>query len=105
MLRPSVTEAFGNVVLEAMASGLAVVSADAPSAASLIEPGITGILCDPANADSYPTQSPGSLPTPSGRRAIGAAAREASAKFSWEEASLSVERAYETVLSRVAARP
>jgi glycosyltransferase involved in cell wall biosynthesis len=105
MLSPSVTEAFGNVVLEGMASGLAVASADAPSAANLIEPGITGMLCDPANADSYLAAIGSLIADPERRRAIGAAAREASAKFSWEEASLSVERAYETVFRRAAARP
>lgn len=39
MLTPSITETFGNVLLEAMASGRAVVSADAPSARSLLEDG------------------------------------------------------------------
>ena len=105
MLSASVTEAFGNVVLEGMASALAVVSADAPSARSLIEPGVTGILCDPASADSYVDAIAGLIAEPERRRAISAAAREASARFSWEEASLSVERAYESVLSRAAARP
>ena len=43
LLSPSTTEAFGNVVLEAMAAGLAVVSADAPSARALITDGETGL--------------------------------------------------------------
>jgi glycosyltransferase involved in cell wall biosynthesis len=105
MLSPSVTEAFGNVVLEGMASGLALVSADAPSASSLIEPGVTGILCDPASAATYVDAIAGLIADPERRRTIGAAAREASARFSWEEASLSVKRAYESVLNRAAARP
>jgi glycosyltransferase involved in cell wall biosynthesis len=105
MLSPSVTEAFGNVVLEGMASGLAVVTADVPSASSLIEAGSTGLLCNPDGADDYVAAIGSLIADPERRRAIGAAAREASAKFSWEEASLSVERAYETVLRRAAARP
>ncbi len=44
LLNPSATEAFGNVNLEAMAAGLAVVSADAPSSRDLIEHGRTGLL-------------------------------------------------------------
>lgn len=39
MVNPSLTETFGNVTLEAMASGLAVVAADAASSTNLIEPG------------------------------------------------------------------
>jgi len=44
LLNPSKTEAFGNVILEAMASRLAVVSADEPSAQALITNGIDGLL-------------------------------------------------------------
>jgi glycosyltransferase involved in cell wall biosynthesis len=45
LLNPSTTEAFGNVNLEAMAAGLLVVSADAPSAAALIKHHRNGFLC------------------------------------------------------------
>lgn len=41
---PSVTEAFGNVTLEAMASGLPVVAAGATGANSLVKDGVTGAL-------------------------------------------------------------
>lgn len=99
MLNPSTTEAFGNVVLEGIASGLAVVSADAPSARALIEDGRTGLLCDPVRADSYVEAIAGLIADPERRRAMSQAARAASLDFSWEEASLSVERAYEQLLS------
>lgn len=47
-LFPSLTETFGNVVAEAMASGLAVVTFDYAAGAQLIEPGLSGMLvaCD-----------------------------------------------------------
>ena len=100
MLSASTSEAFGNVVLEGMASGLAVVSANAPSAAAIVDHGRTGLLCDPSSADAYVAAIATLIEDPQRRRAIGQAAREASARFSWEEASLSVERAYQEVLSR-----
>lgn len=44
LLNPSVTEAFGNVNLEAMACGLAVVSADVATSRALISNGENGLL-------------------------------------------------------------
>ncbi|MDP5102848.1 MAG: glycosyltransferase family 1 protein [Erythrobacter sp.] len=41
---PSVTEAFGNVTLEAMACGLPVVAAGATGSASIVKQGVTGVL-------------------------------------------------------------
>ncbi len=44
---PSVTETFGQVVLEAMASGLAVLGFDSPGVRDLVEHEKTGLLADP----------------------------------------------------------
>jgi glycosyltransferase involved in cell wall biosynthesis len=48
-LFPSLTETFGNVVPEAMASGLAVVSYDIAAAKELIESGFSGVLVPPGD--------------------------------------------------------
>ncbi|MGH6659763.1 MAG: glycosyltransferase family 4 protein [Sphingomicrobium sp.] len=52
-LNPSVTEAFGNVTLEAMACGLPVVAAAATGATNLVLDGTTGILCDPGDTEAF----------------------------------------------------
>ena len=49
-LFPSETETFGNVVLEAMASGLAAVCADATGSRDLQVPGVTGYLVAPGDS-------------------------------------------------------
>ncbi len=49
---PSVTETFGNVTLEAMASGLPVVAAGATGSASLVAEGVTGRLVVPTAKDA-----------------------------------------------------
>lgn len=52
-LFPSDTESFGNVVLEAMASGLPVVSANSGGPVGILRDGKSGYLCDAHNAKAY----------------------------------------------------
>lgn len=46
---PSITETFGNVTLEAMASGTPALCANAAGSASLVEHEVTGLLAEPAS--------------------------------------------------------
>jgi phosphatidylinositol alpha 1,6-mannosyltransferase len=50
---PSITEAFGNVTLEAMACGLPVVAATATGATTLVRDGETGTLVEPGDAEAF----------------------------------------------------
>ena len=69
---PSRTESFGNVLLEAMASGLPVASVPAPGPVDLIEEGLTGALGDDlAEACARAV------------RCSGEAARQAALGYSW----------------------
>jgi glycosyltransferase involved in cell wall biosynthesis len=100
MLTPSTTETFGNVVLEAMATGLPVVSADAPSARALIDHGHNGWLCPPRDVAAYAACITSMVEAPDLRRAIGDAAARTSLGYSWHAVSESVERTYRAVLGR-----
>ena len=105
MLNPSVTESFGTVILEAMASGLPVVSADAPNARAQIEHGRTGILCRAGAIGDYVAAAAELLEAPHKRTRIGAAARAASEAYSWDAASRSAEAAcLETVAQHARGR-
>ncbi|KKA07622.1 glycoside hydrolase [Pseudomonas ogarae] len=50
---PSLTETFGNVVLEALASGLGVVAYDQAAAAQHIRHGYNGVLAMPGDEDAF----------------------------------------------------
>jgi len=52
-LFPSLSETFGNVTLEAMASGLAVVAFDAAAAGELIRDGRNGLLARAVDTDAF----------------------------------------------------
>jgi glycosyltransferase involved in cell wall biosynthesis len=107
LLNPSATEAFGNVNLEAMASGLAVVSADGYNCRGMIRDGVSGLLHAPDDADGYVASLLRLHDDKALRTAIGAAAREASAAYSWSAALSSVADIYREAvgLERSGARP
>lgn len=50
---PSPTETFGNVALEALASGTPVIGANAGGVKHIISNGVTGHLCEPGNAEDF----------------------------------------------------
>jgi glycosyltransferase involved in cell wall biosynthesis len=96
-LFPSDTESFGNVTLEAMASGLPTVAADATGSRSLVAEGVTGFLA-PAGAPADFVEPLTSLAVDvSMRRTMGHAARARSLEFSWDAAMGGLLARYETL--------
>jgi phosphatidylinositol alpha 1,6-mannosyltransferase len=50
---PSASETFGCVTVEALASGLAVVAADAPGSRDILRNGVDGIICPPEDREAF----------------------------------------------------
>lgn len=98
---PSVTEAFGNVTLEAMASGLPTVSADVASARALLSEA-NGLFYMPGDDDAAVEALARLVAFPDRRRAMGRRGREASAAYSWDQASAMVWDVYRELLPELA---
>ncbi len=71
------SEAFGNVLVEAMASGLPVVATDDPIRREIV--GDAGILVDPTNVDSYSSALREAL-----SKDWGGLPRKQAENFSWD---------------------
>jgi glycosyltransferase involved in cell wall biosynthesis len=83
-LFPSTTETFGNVVLEAMASGLAVVAFHRAAAAMHVVPGGNGLTVTPGDEDAFVVTAQLPARDPGLRQALGAAARTTALELSWD---------------------
>jgi phosphatidylinositol alpha 1,6-mannosyltransferase len=96
-VNPSLTEAFGNVTLEAMASGLATICADVPSGRALIAQGETGLLCSNMTASGYADVLCALVANPTLRHQLSTNAFAASQDYTWSETLDAVVAAYRKV--------
>ena len=80
---PSDTETFGNVTLEAMASGVVPVVADATGSRSLVEDGVTGRICPTRDADAFADAVAALASDAPARRRRAAAARASAERAAW----------------------
>lgn len=83
MLFPSLTETFGNVVLEAMASGLVVAAFDEAAASLFIEPWQNGILAPAGNEQQLQANLQRLLSEPTRLDSLRQAARRRAEQYSW----------------------
>lgn len=95
---PSTTETFGNVTLEAMASGLPTLCARATGSMSLVAPGVTGYLCDSQDVTQYADCLARLIADAGLRRGLGAAARGRSLFYNWDRILSEVLANYREVL-------
>ncbi len=84
MFNPSSTETFGNVTLEAMASGLPVVAARATGSLSLVNEGVNGLLTTPDDVEESAAALAAYLTSEDGRTAAGEAGVRLAERYDWD---------------------
>jgi glycosyltransferase involved in cell wall biosynthesis len=94
LFNPSITEAFGNVTLEAMACGLPVIAADATGASNLVRSGVTGTLVDGSDPDEFAGAIEAYALDPDLRRRHGEAGLAIAKRMDWDSINGTVVRVY-----------
>ena len=94
VLIPSRFETFGQVALEAMARGAAVVATRAGGLPELIEDGVTGRLVAVGDVDGLVAAATDLYAHPLAARALGARAAEAATRWRWPAAIAALDAVY-----------
>ena len=102
-LFPSLTETYGNVTVEAMASGLAVVAYDYAAAAEHLRDGVSGLLADYDNLGEFTRCAAKLVTDPVQIRRFGARARATALGLDWERVVQQLEAVLLTVVEVAAA--
>jgi glycosyltransferase involved in cell wall biosynthesis len=97
-LFPSDTETFGNVTLEAMASGVPTVCANATGSDALVEHQETGYLADPGQTDTFLEHVSTLIKNPGLRYRMGEAARTKAQQYDWDAIMSQLVSYYDEIL-------
>jgi phosphatidylinositol alpha 1,6-mannosyltransferase len=97
---PSTTETFGNVTIEAMASGLLPVCANQGGAAGIIKHGITGMLTNPRDPADLVDKIEYLIDHPEQRRSMAERALNYARQQTWERIFDTLFRDYENVIEQ-----
>lgn len=100
-LFPSRTDTFGNVIFEALASGVPAIVTDGGGPKFLVEEGRTGLVT--SNADEFAATAVRLARDPAKLQEMRVAAREYAMRQSWDAVFEEVYKAYDLALQRPAA--
>jgi glycosyltransferase involved in cell wall biosynthesis len=102
---PSVTETFGIVTLEAMATALPVVCADSTGSSSLVMPGSTGFLARPGDIEQFADCLTKLATDPDLRARMGRAGRVEARAHDWDSVMRGLLGHYREVLASYGKAP
>jgi glycosyltransferase involved in cell wall biosynthesis len=95
---PSTTETFGNVILEAFASGIPAVGVNKGGVADIITPGVDGLIAEANNPPDFAQKIAFFLKNKGMARELGADARKTAQKYSWKAINRQLLNSYQQVV-------
>ncbi len=98
-LFPSLMEGLPSVLLEAMASGMPVISAETCGMQDVVEDGFNGLLVPPADAAAIEEAVLRLAASPELRQSLGQAAQLTMARYTWERSALMLEKLFRRVIA------
>ena len=98
-VQPSLEEALGITVLQAMAGGVAVVASDVGGLSELVDPGVSGALVPPGDSVALAAAISDMLADPGRRARFVAAAERKAGAFSEQRFATEVARVYRSLRS------
>ncbi len=101
---PSTTETFGNVIIEAMASGTVPICAREGGAAGVVQHGVTGLLTDPRDPADIRRAVAELLDAPARRESMALQALEFARRQSWQNIFQNMIESYRDVRNEHQAR-
>jgi glycosyltransferase involved in cell wall biosynthesis len=100
-VRPSLTEAMSLSMLEAMASGLAVIATDVGSTREVLTDGVNGLLVRPGSVDALVDVLAKLIDGVDLRLRLGEAARQTAHGYNWEQVATSTFAVLSSAVGRV----
>jgi phosphatidylinositol alpha 1,6-mannosyltransferase len=94
LFNPSITEAFGNVTLEAMACALPVLAAEASGTTSIVRNGVTGTIVEADDVEQFAKALATYAADPDLRRRHGEGGLEVARTMDWDTINSAVLRVY-----------
>jgi glycosyltransferase involved in cell wall biosynthesis len=98
-LFPSLMEGLPSVLLEAMASGMPVITAETCGMPDVVENGFNGLLVAPADSTSIEEAVLRLAASPDLRQRLGQAAQQTMARYTWERSALMLEKLFRHVIA------
>lgn len=99
-LFPSLMEGLPSVLLEAMASGMPVITTETCGMPDVVQHGVNGLLVLPADAVGIEAAVKSLAASTELRRKLGTAAQQSMSYFTWDRAVSELEALYSRVLAR-----